>query len=217
MQDQFRDNHPRWDFWRDHPNWARWRINAPYRWATWAALTGWFSGYGWSEPAYYDYGENCYYDDGQVYYGDEAVATEKQYAEQAEALATTPAETAPENADWMSLGVFAITQDGQASGPPPTMFVQLAVSKTGTIAGTFTNTAAGDQSQTIEGMVDKKSQRAAWVLSGKKRPIMETGIFNLTKETAPALVHFEDGQTQQWLLVRLDEPKEAATQPPPPQ
>jgi hypothetical protein len=37
---------------------------------------------------------------------------------------------------------------------------------------------------------------------------METGIFNLTKETAPALVHFADGTTQQWLLVRMDEPKD---------
>jgi hypothetical protein len=36
---------------------------------------------------------------------------------------------------------------------------------------------------------------------------METGIVNLTEDTAPALVHFEDGQTQQWLLVRLEEPK----------
>ena len=52
-------------------------------------------------------------------------------------------------------------------------------------------------------MVDKQSQRAAWLISGKTRPIMETGIFNLTKDTAPALVHFADGQTQQWLLVRL--------------
>ncbi len=37
---------------------------------------------------------------------------------------------------------------------------------------------------------------------------MEVGIFNLTKDTAPALVHFADGQTQQALLVRLEEPKE---------
>jgi hypothetical protein len=42
---------------------------------------------------------------------------------------------------------------------------------------------------------------------------METGIANLTKDTAPVLVHFEDGQTQQWLLVRLEEPEgEAATE-----
>jgi hypothetical protein len=176
-------------------------------------MTGWI-GDGWSEPMYYDYGENCYYEEENVYYGEEVIATAEEYTQQAEIIATTPAEVTPDKADWMPLGVFAITQDGQASGPPPTMFAQLAVSKTGSIAGTFSNTAAGNETQTIEGMVDNKSQRAAWVLAGKKRPIMETGIFNLTKDTAPALVHFEDGQTQQWLLVRLEEPKEAAAAPP---
>ena len=45
-------------------------------------------------------------------------------------------------------------------------------------------------------------------MAGKTRPIMETGIVNLTENTAPALVHFEDGQTQQWLMVRLEEPAE---------
>ena len=42
--------------------------------------------------------------------------------------------------------------------------------------------------------------------------ILETGISNLTKDTAPALVHFEDGQTQQWLLVRLEEPEGQSAQ-----
>jgi hypothetical protein len=57
-------------------------------------------------------------------------------------------------------------------------------------------------------MVDKQTQRAAWTPEGKDWPIMETGIVNLTQETTPALVHFEDGSTQQWLLVRLDKPKD---------
>jgi hypothetical protein len=62
-------------------------------------------------------------------------------------------------------------------------------------------------------MVDKQTQRAAWVPEGKKFPIMETGISNLTQDTAPALVHFADGSTQQWLMVRLDKPQEGgATQ-----
>jgi hypothetical protein len=130
----------------------------------------------------------------------------EEYALQAESIATTAPTQKPEEAEWMSLGVFAITQDGQASGPPPTMFVQLVVSKSGMIAGTFSNQQA-NKSQPLEGMVDKKSQRAAWVLSGQKRPIMETGILNLTKDTAPALIHFEDGTTQQRLLVRMDEPQ----------
>ena len=31
--------------------------------------------------------------------------------------------------------------------------------------------------------------------------------FNLTKDTAPALMHFQDGTTQQRLLLRMEEPK----------
>jgi hypothetical protein len=38
---------------------------------------------------------------------------------------------------------------------------------------------------------------------------METGIGNLTKEATPTLVHFADGTTQQWLLVRMDKPGSA--------
>jgi hypothetical protein len=42
---------------------------------------------------------------------------------------------------------------------------------------------------------------------------METGIANLIKDEAPALLHSADGQTQQWLLVRLEEPEEAEGSP----
>ena len=105
----------------------------------------------------------------------------------------------------MPLGVFALTQDGQSSGPDPSLFLQLAISKEGIISGTFHNSAT-NTTQTIEGMADKTTQRVAWTVVGKTRPIMETGISNLTQDTAPALVHFADGQTQQWLMVRLEEP-----------
>ncbi len=98
----------------------------------------------------------------------------------------------------MPLGVFALTPDGQATGPDPTLFLQLAISKEGIISGTLHNTAT-DKTQTIEGMADKASQRAAWTVQGKSWPIMETGIVNLTEDSAPALIHFEDGTTQQWL------------------
>jgi hypothetical protein len=59
-------------------------------------------------------------------------------------------------------------------------------------------------------MVDRETQRAAWTEVGQTRPIMETGIGNLTQDTTPTLVHFADGTTQQWLLVRLEEPKVAS-------
>jgi hypothetical protein len=39
---------------------------------------------------------------------------------------------------------------------------------------------------------------------------METGIGNLTQDTASVLVHYADDTTQQWLLVRMDAPKQGA-------
>lgn len=209
LRQQVQENHPRLDFWTDHPNWAAWRINRPYRWATWAALTGWCSGYGWSEPASYGYGEDVYYQDDQVYSGGQPVATAEEYTQQAADIVAAAPETTPADAEWLPLGVFALTQDGEASGADPTMFLQLAISKEGIIGGNLNNAATG-QTQEIEGMADKASQRAAWTVKGQQRPIMETGIVNFTKDVAPALLHFADGQTQQWLLVRLEEPKEGA-------
>ncbi len=198
------------DFWHDHPGWVAWRITAPYRWATWGALSGWF---GWgtgSTETTYAYGENVYYSDDQVYYGEQAIATAEDYANQA----ATIADSAPENlnpaaSEWLPLGVFAVTQDRQATGPVPTLFMQLAVNKEGVIAGTFKNETTGE-TQSLEGMVDKKSQRVAWCVQGKSWPIVETGLSNLTQETFPALLHFSDGQTQQWLFVRLEEPKKTS-------
>ncbi len=167
-------------------------------------MTGWVN-YGWSEPIYYNYGQNVYYDDGSVYYGDQVVCSEEEYADQAEAIATNTPQEKPADDEWMSLGVFALTSDGQPTEVEPTMFLQLAVSKQGVISGTFQNTAT-DSVQEVEGMVDKQTQRAAWTAKGKTRPLMETGIGNLTKDTTPALIHFADGTTQQWLLVRLNKP-----------
>jgi len=140
-----------------------------------------------------------------VYYGDQVVATAEEYAQQAEDIAASAPAASPDQSEWMPLGVFALTQDGQASGPDPTLFLQLAISKEGIISGTLHN-SADDTTRTIEGMADKATQRAAWTVVGETRPIMETGIINLTENTAPALVHFANGQTQQWLLVRLKEP-----------
>jgi hypothetical protein len=206
VRNQVRENNPRLDFWSNYPNWAAWRINRPYRWATWGAVTGWFN-YGWSEPAYYNYGENIYYADDQIYYGEQPTATADAYANQAGAIAASGQTGNPQDSEWMTLGVFAVTQDGPASGSDPTIYVQLAVSKTAVINGLVTNTA-NNETLPLQGAVDKSNQRAAWQMSGKQFPVMETGIYNLTQDTTPVLVHFADGQTQQWLLVRLEEPKE---------
>ena len=193
------------NFWQENPGWTAWAVTRPFAWADWNSVGSW-CGYG-GEPTAYSYGENVYYSDDQVYYGDEPIATTEEYAEQAEEIATTAPSAAPEQGDWLPLGVFAITQDGQASGTEPSLYMQLALSKQGVISGTLKNTLTG-KVQSLEGMADKESQRAAWGVVDQERPIMETGLSNLTQDTSPALIHFADGQTQQWLMVRIPEPKQ---------
>jgi hypothetical protein len=207
--------------WNEHNHWCgnEWWANYPHAhyhfhggmnwwaWAAWPALTAWFP-WNWTQPVYYNYGypDSVYYVDNTVYYGNQPVAAAEEYAFQAERIATSiPPDVTPADSDWMPLGVFALTNDGQDTGAEPTIFLQLAVSKQGIIAGTFQNTTTGTV-KSIEGMVDRESQRAAWTEVGKTRPLMETGLSNLTQDNSPALVHFADGSTQQFLLVRLNKP-----------
>lgn len=156
----------------------------------------------------YNYGDNCYYEGDTVYYEGEAIATADEYSAQAQAIAANVPDVTPDDVEWMPLGVFALTQDGEDKGAEPTLFLQLAISKEGIIAGSFQNKAT-DEAFEVEGTIDKDSQRAAWGPVGKSWPIMETGIQNLTEDECPALLHFEDGTTQQWLMVRLEEPESA--------
>ena len=44
--------------------------------------------------------------------------------------------------------------------------------------------------------IDKKTQRAAWTVGDNKENVIETGIYNLTKDEAPALVHFGKDKTE---------------------
>jgi len=61
----------------------------------------------------------------------------------------------------------------------------------------------------VQGSVDKQTQRAAWTVGDNKDTIYEAGIYNLTKDEAPVLVHFGKDRTQQWMLVRLKQPDQA--------
>lgn len=158
-----------------------------------------------SEPVYYDYGTTVYYEGDNVYSNGEVVATSEEYATQAQEIAAAiPEDVDPKETEWLPLGVFALTQK-EGSAEDATLFLQLAISKDGIVAGTFQNTAT-DNSFEVEGTIDTKSQRAAWGPVGESWPIMETGLYNLTENESGALLHFEDGQTQEWTMVRLDDP-----------
>ena len=78
--------------------------------------------------------------------------------------------------------------------------------KEGVIRGNYTDSAT-KQNQVVQGSIDKKTQRVAFTVGDNKTSVIETGLYNLTKEEAPCLLHIGKDQTEQWLLVRLKQPQ----------
>jgi hypothetical protein len=180
--------------------WNRWNF---WRWAPWPTIAQ-FCGYPMSPPIY-DYGSNLVYEDNQVFYNGEPIATADEYAAQATDLALAgDAAKPPDNDEWTSLGVFAMIQgDEQESNN----IFQLAIDRNGVIRGNYHN-ALTDSTLPVYGSVDKKTQRAAWIVGTKKDVVYETGIGNLSEGETTMLVHFGKDNTQQWKLIRLDPPKD---------
>ena len=196
---------------------AEWHAANPGGWAP----SGWTAGQAWSaatwpavgvslgwsgvQPVSYDYGTNVTYQDDEVYYGSQPVATAGDYYQQASTLAQNAPAPAAESADWLPLGVFALVQKEQSE---PHFVMNLAINKSGAIAGNYSDVVSGT-TVPIQGAVDKKTQRAAWTVGKNKNTVCETGLYNLTKDEAPALIHMGKDKTQQWLLVRLKQPEPA--------
>lgn len=105
------------------------------------------------------------------------------------------------NAQWLPLGVFGLVE-GDSKTPSQTF--QLAVNKNGTIRGN-----AVDQYSNVlplHGAVDRRTQRVCWTVGTNTTIVYDTGVYNLTKNEAPILVHASPTKTQQELLVRLKQP-----------
>lgn len=182
---------------------AGWASNAAWNACTWNTAAG-YVGYDQSPPMYYDYGNNVTYQDNVVYMNGDEVGTSEEYYEQAATLATSGAQAeAPYDGDWLPLGVFALTKPEQTQSA---VSIQLAVNKDGIIRGNYTDTNS-DKTQLIQGSVDKQTQRAVFTVGDDKTHLIETGLYNLTKDEAPCLLHFGSDRTEQWLLVRLQEPE----------
>jgi hypothetical protein len=181
--------------------------------ATWGALNSWF-GADW--PIYgYNYGNDITYVDNNVYLYGQPIATAADYYQSAADLVQTgvnapvqsqppPSSEAaaapnPKTADWLPLGVFEALQPGEKTSK---MMMQLAVNKAGIIRGNYFNTG-DNNSQLIEGSINKKTARAAWCVADKKDVVFDTGLYNLTQDESPVLVHFGKDKQEQWTLVRL--------------
>jgi hypothetical protein len=190
-----------------HP--GAWRAAA---WATAGAFWAWasypavatFCGYP-AEPVVYDYGSNLVYEDNRVYYNGEPVATAAEYASQAQNFAAEgQAAKASPKEEWKSLGVFAMVQGEEKDA---NNVFQLAINKEGVLRGNYYSTLT-DAATPIYGSVDRKTQRAAWVVGENKETVYETGLGNLAQPETTMLVHFGTERTQQWTLVRLEPPKD---------
>ena len=86
----------------------------------------------------------------------------------------------------------------------PNRVIQLAVDRNGIVAGTLYN-IRDDSAQAIQGRVDPETQRVAFRFSGSKTAVAETGLYNLTQQSAPMLIHYSGRRVERYNLVRLEQ------------
>ena len=142
------------------------------------------------------------YQDGSVYYGDTLYASGPDYAVQSAQIAAVGADAQPAADDqWQPLGVFAMVQGDETSSND---LFQLAVDNSGILRGNYYN-AISDSATPIVGALDKDSQRVAWHIQGKKSPVYEVGLFNLTQDQSTMLVHYNKDRTEQFKLFRIEQ------------
>ncbi len=210
-----RTNYDHWGIYGDswytaHPGaWyaTGWATGAAWRAATWDSVGAWMS-YPVAQPIYYDYGNTVTSDGDNVYVDGQSAGTTQEYYQQASDLATAGAAAdAPADSDWLPLGVFALTKGDHEKS---VVSLELAVNKQGIIRGNYTDTETG-KTQPIQGSVDKQTQRVAFSVGDHSQNFIETGLYNLTKDEAPALIHVGQENTEQWLLVRLQKPDSASS------
>jgi hypothetical protein len=179
-----------------------WADGAAWYATTWDSLGLLMDFYG-TAPVYYDYGNTILYQDGSVYSDGQNDGTAEAYSAQALTLATAGKNAQPsKDEEWLPLGVFALCKPGESKSD---ITVQLAVNREGIIRGNYTD-AAKNETLLVQGSVDKKTQRVAITVGDDKTTVLETGLYNLTKPEAPALVHFGKERTEQWLLVGVQKP-----------
>jgi hypothetical protein len=178
--------------------------NAFWDAVSWAAVNGWLDNTN-APPENYDYGDNVVYQNDSVLVNSQPAGTPQQFYQQAEALAVADAhpQTNTGQGDskeqWLPLGVFGLMR---SDAQKPDMIFQLAIDKQGIIRGNYFSEVT-DKTQPVYGSVDKKTQRAAWTVGDNKKVIVETGLYNLTKDETTALVHLGPDQEQRYVLVRL--------------
>ena|GEM_PF-852289 len=193
----------------------RWYARYPGAWyAAGIATAAWWltpsygytSGYcGCNEaPVSYQYGnDGIYVENGNVYIGEDPIATEEEYYNQAVKIADDYSEidNTEDTDDWMPLGVFAVVTPGQTKSD---LTLQLALNKDGMIRGNL-SVGLTDEVIQVKGSVDKETQRVAFKLVGKDDILIEAGLYNLTEDVLTVMVHRGDNRQEERGLVRLQD------------
>ena len=176
--------------------------NTVWRAATWNSYAAFCSYPGYAP--YYDYGENVVYVDNSVCISGEVASSAEQYAARATEIADAGRQAAvTKEEEWLPLGVFAMVQGEEETS---NHIFQLAVNKQGVIRGNYYD-AVTDSTSPVYGSVGKTNQRAAWTVGDRKAPVYEAGLANLTKDETTMLVHYDTDRTQQFTLIRIEEPE----------
>jgi hypothetical protein len=116
-----------------------------------------------------------------------------------------PAEV-PEVGDYLPLGVFALGPHGAHDA---SALVQLAVSKSGDLRGTYYDVVTG-QEQPLSGQFDKQTQLATFKLESPDSAEFEISLVSLTRPEGNARLRFTGGQTRDWSLARFEPPAATA-------
>ncbi|WP_435015908.1 hypothetical protein TA3x_003465 [Tundrisphaera sp. TA3] len=184
---------------------AGWGAGMAWNYLPWGGYTSYLGYPATVQPSYFDYGNTVTYQGNQVYYGDQPVATDAVYAQQAAQIATAGAQATPDPAAdaaadaWQPLGVFAMVQGDETTSND---IFQLAINKAGAVRGNYYN-AVSDSTTPLTGGLDKATQRIAWTIGDRKDPVYETGLYNLTQDQTTILAHQLDGKTAQYKLFRI--------------
>lgn len=206
----YSQNHPFvywWHYmWTRHPVWSWWRVTSPYRWPSWSSVTSW-CGYSnaYAQPVAYEYTDQGVYANGQE------VVVDDKYSKQARELAAAGAQflqqkieaQEADQLEWLPLGVFALCKSDQGD---PTMFLQLAISREGIIAGSFANTT-NNENLSVQGGADRESSRLAITIGDQDDVVVETGLYNIIDQQSSALIHYQNGTRENWLLVKMPDPR----------
>ncbi len=105
-----------------------------------------------------------------------------------------------QQSDWMPMGTFAVVADGKQTESK--RILQLATNKQGQVRGNFINQET-DKATELYGSVDPKTQRVAFKVQGNDSIVAECGLWNLTQDSVPMLVHLSKDRTEERTLVRL--------------